>query len=95
MEDIEKAVNEIDLDDLWGGELCYFCVAFGMSIEDSLHSRDNLHEGPISSDRKCPHCYDTEEEFGRLKLTKEERKYASHVLMEFEEYRKKRLEICA
>ena len=91
LEDIGKIVEEIDLADLINKEPCYFCVAFGIPIQYALHHQDEMEGGPITSDRKCLHCYDTEVEFGRLRLTKEEKEYASSTLKEFEKCKEQRL----
>lgn len=88
---IGKIVKEMKLEDLENKDLCYFCVALGVPIESSMHSKDILEGGPITSDKKCAHCYDTEEESGRLKLTKPENEYASYVLDKFKELKEKRI----
>lgn len=91
LEDIGKIVEEIDLADLINKDLCYFCVAFGIPIPDALWDPYEMEGGPITSDRKCPHCYDTEAESGRLSLTKEESRHASIIIDQFEKYKEKRL----
>jgi hypothetical protein len=87
MKTLKQIFEEIDLDNLTGYDLCYFCIAFGINIEDALHPRDEFHEGPVSSTIKCNHCYATEAEHGRLRLTPKQRKYATEVKREFERYR--------
>lgn len=79
MENIEEVLRKIDLDDLMNKEFCIFCIAYGIPLESALYNPDDMKEGPITSDSKCPHCYDTEEESGRLRLTKEEREYVAKV----------------
>ena len=84
---LKQILEAIDLADLKDHDLCYFCVAFGINIRDALHPRNEFHEGPVSSTVKCNHCYATEAEHGRLRLTPKQRKYATEVKREFEEYR--------
>jgi hypothetical protein len=91
MDSIEEAVEHISREDLENTEFCYFCLAFGISIEDALHNSDIMDSGPITSDSKCPHCYDTEEESGRLRLTKQEKNLADAIIKEFNKYKEQRL----
>ena len=91
MDDIEQIVNNIPIEDLENTEFCYFCLAFGISIEDALHNSDIMDSGPITSDSKCPHCYDTEEESGRLRLTKQEKNLADATIKEFNKCKEQRL----
>lgn len=68
------------------------CLVSGISFEDSLHHSEDMKEGISSSDKICPHCYDTDEEFGLGKLTKEESKNVFSEIKKFDEYRMKRLD---
>lgn len=87
---LEEIFKKIDPDDL-NKEFCYSCLALNVSIPDSLHDSSDMKEGPITSTKKCPHCYDTENDGSRkrLKLTPEERTYASRVMKAFEAYKER------
>ena len=70
--------------------ICLHCLFYQIhTFPDFLHSLDEMEEGPISSDRKCRHCWDTEEEFGRIKVSDEERKEVMGLYESIEEDRKK------
>jgi hypothetical protein len=92
MDPIEEIVQNINLDELREKTPCYFCVAFGISIDDCLIDPLEMHSGPITPDMKCLHCYDTEEESGRLSLTNREKKSAESIIKQFKHYKQKRLD---
>jgi|WetSurMetagenome_2_1015567.scaffolds.fasta_scaffold1274764_1 hypothetical protein len=46
---------------------CFSCLRAGLHPIDALRSRDELVDGPKTSDLKCLHCYITEKEFGRFR----------------------------
>jgi len=77
---LEEVLNKIleersSLDSIF----CDPCIAFGVAIPDSIHYINDMEGGPITSNMKCSHCYDTEAEHGRLRFTKEESEYVQRV----------------
>ncbi len=77
----EEYVKGISSEELIGGP-CLFCIAYQIPLISSFHLE--LHGGPITPDEKCEHCYDIEVEFGRLKLTEEEKRFANQVMVYLE-----------
>jgi hypothetical protein len=91
MTEFNDVFDKFPLQDLESREICAFCIVSGVFLEDSLHSIFEMQGGPISSDMKCEHCYDTEEEFGRFQCTQEEFNEAFKVQKDFREYKEQRL----
>jgi len=85
-----KILDAISAEDLEGKELCAFCFASGIPLESCLHQSEDMRGGPISSDSKCAHCYDTEEEYGRFGRSKQ-LDAAFALQTEFNQYKEQRL----
>ena len=89
---LKEILDEMPIEDLQDKEACYHCLLNGMDISDALHDPQDMHGGPITSDRKCQHCYITEEEFGRTRFTKQQKTEADKILEEYEKYKEEKLD---
>ncbi len=92
MTTMDEIVSEIDIDDLDGKIVCYRCIAAGLGFPESLHHYDDMQGSPATSDLICPHCYDTEVEFGHERMSREESAYVFGLIAEFEKAKEQRLD---
>ena len=88
---LREEVYALDLEDLRNAEICYRCVAAGMSLENCLHSEESMMESEVTSDTVCLHCHDNERDLGYRRLERGKAKAVFKYIKEFERLRQERL----